>query len=193
MEKNDLEKTAKCVVIGGSAGSIRPLLQILSKLKASLDFPVIVILHRKNDSRSSLETLLNNGCALAVKEGEDKEALKNGVVYVAPSDYHLLIEDDHSLSLDASEKVLWSRPSIDVTFQSAAEVYKNKLLGVLLSGANNDGSMGMQRIKDMGGKTVVQSPENAEMPTMPLSAINIIKPDYILKDAEIAAVINRFK
>jgi two-component system chemotaxis response regulator CheB len=193
MEKDDLKKTTKCVVIGGSAGSIKPLLQILSKLKASLDFPVIVILHRKNDPRSSLETLLNNGCALAVKEGEDKETLKNGVVYVAPSDYHLLIENDHSLSLDASEKVLWSRPSIDVTFQSAAEVYKNKLLGVLLSGANNDGSVGLERIKIMGGKTIVQNPDNAEIPTMPLAAINIFKPDYVIKDSEIAAVINRFK
>ncbi|KAA5532159.1 chemotaxis protein CheB [Taibaiella lutea] len=193
MEKDDLKKATKCVVIGGSAGSIKPLLQILSKLKASLDFPVIVILHRKNDPRSSLETLLNNGCALPVKEGEDKETLKNGIVYVAPSDYHLLIENDHSLSLDASEKVLWSRPSIDVTFLSAAEVYKKNLLGILLSGANNDGSVGLERIKNMGGKTVVQSPDNAEMPAMPLSAINIFKPDYVLKDSEIAAVINRFK
>jgi len=193
MEKNDLKKAAKCVVIGGSAGSIKPLLHILSKLKTSLDFPVIVILHRKNDPRSSLETLLDNGCSLVVKEAEDKETLKGGVIYVAPGDYHLLIENDHSLSLDASEKVLWSRPSIDVTFQSAADVYKNKLLGILLSGANNDGSLGLERIKAMGGKTIVQHPENAEMPAMPLAAINTFEPDYILNDTEIAPVINRFK
>lgn len=193
MEKDDLNNNAKCVVIGGSAGSIKPLLQIVSKLKASLDFPVIVILHRKNDPRSSLETLLNNGCALIVKEAEDKETLKNSVVYVAPSDYHLLVENDHSLSLDASEKVLWSRPSIDVTFQTAADVYKHKLLGILLSGANNDGSRGLERIKEMGGQTIVQNPDNAEMPAMPLSALNMFKPDHVLKDSEIAAAINRFK
>lgn len=192
MAKNDLNTGAKCVVIGGSAGSIKPLLQILSSIKANINFPVIVILHRKNDPRSSLETLLGNTSLLSVKEGEDKETLKNGVVYVAPSDYHLLIESDHSLSLDASEKVLWSRPSIDVTFQSAAEIYKERLLGVLLSGANNDGSLGMERINALGGKTIVQDPESAEIPAMPLSALRIFNPDYILKESEIAAVINEF-
>lgn len=192
MEKDGLDKTAKCVVIGGSAGSIKPLLRIISKIKPAINFPVIVVLHRKNDPRSSLEALLDNGSLLEVKEGEDKEALRNGVVYVAPGDYHLLIENDYSLSLDASEKVLWSRPSIDVTFQSAAEVYKSNLLGILLSGANNDGSMGLEQIQLSGGKTIVQHPENAEMPAMPLSAINIFKPDYVLDDSEIAAVINRF-
>lgn len=192
MAKNDLNKSSKCVVIGGSAGSIKPLLQILSNVKATVTFPLIVILHRKNDPRSSLESLLGNSSFLVVKEAEDKEIMKNGVVYIAPSDYHLLVESDHSLSLDASEKVLWSRPSIDVTFQSAAEVYKDKLLGVLLSGANNDGSAGMENIRSLGGKTIVQDPESAEIPAMPLSALNIFQPDYILKESEIGAIINKF-
>src|SRR6187402_298911 len=130
MAKNGINTTKKCVVIGGSAGSLKVLMEFLPQLKPDLAFPLVIILHRKNDRRSSLENLLNNVCPLTVKEAEDKESLKDGIVYVAPSDYHLLLERDYSLSLDASEKVIWSRPSIDVTFLSAVEVYKNNLMGV---------------------------------------------------------------
>jgi two-component system chemotaxis response regulator CheB len=193
MEKDGLRNVSKCVVIGGSAGSLKVLMGILPNLAESLNFPIIIILHRKNDRRSSLETLLNNSCSLLVKEAEDKESLRNGVIYVAPPDYHLLIERDHSLSLDASEKVIWSRPSIDVTFQSASEVYQKHLMGVLLSGANNDGTLGLQKIKESGGKIIIQDPEDADMPVMPQLALDKVKPDYLLKARDIAAVINKFK
>lgn len=193
MEKNDLNNSSKCVVIGGSAGSLKVLLEILPGLSAAaIDFPIIIILHRKNDRRSSLEHLLNNCCTLSVKEAEDKETLKGGTIYTAPPDYHLLIEKEGTLSLDASEKVSWSRPSIDVTFQSAAEVFKDNLLAVLLSGANNDGSLGLQKIKDQGGKIMIQHPENAEISTMPQLALETIQPDYLVKDTEMSAIINQF-
>lgn len=118
--------------------------------------------------------------------------LENGRLYIAPPDYHLLIEKDHSLSLDGYEKVLWSRPSIDVTFQSAAEIFGKKVLGILLSGANNDGASGLEYIKKAGGTTIIQHPDNAEIPVMPQAALNRLQPDYLLKDKEIAAIINNF-
>jgi two-component system chemotaxis response regulator CheB len=192
MAKNGINIIKKCVVIGGSAGSLKVLMEFLPKLKPDLAFPLIIILHRKNDRRSSLENLLNNICPLPVKEAEDKESLKDGIVYVAPPDYHLLLERDYSLSLDASEKVIWSRPSIDVTFLSAVEVYKDNLMGVLLSGANNDGSLGLIQIREHGGKIIVQDPAFADIPAMPNFALEAIRPDYLLKPADMAAVINEF-
>jgi two-component system chemotaxis response regulator CheB len=192
MEKNDVNNSLKCVVIGGSAGSLKVLLEVLPGLSANIRFPIIIILHRKNDRRSSLEHLLNNCCALPVKEAEDKETLRGGIIYTAPPDYHLLIEKEGTLSLDASEKVSWSRPSIDVTFQSAAEVFKENLLAILLSGANNDGSLGLQKIKDQGGKIMIQHPDNAEISTMPQLALETIQPDYLVNDTEMSAIINQF-
>lgn len=180
------------MLIGGSAGSLKVLFRLLPAIKPNIDFPIIIILHRKHDRKSSLELLLNNSCSLAVKEAEDKEMLIDGVVYIAPSDYHLLIEKDYSLSLDASEKIMWSRPSIDVTFQSAADVYGKNLMGIILSGANSDGSMGLLRIKEAGGKTVVQSPENAEMIVMPRAAMELVKPEFLIVDSEMASLINHF-
>lgn len=192
MEKNGINTKHKCVVIGGSAGSLKVLMEVLPKLKANLACPVIIILHRKNDRRSSLENLLNNYCSLPVKEAEDKEYLEDGVVYIAPPDYHLLIEKDRSFALDASEKVIWSRPSIDVSFIALTEVYKKNLLAVLLSGANNDGSLGLKQIKESGGKVIIQDPVSADIPAMPNAALETIQPDYILKPVEIAAIINKF-
>lgn len=192
MEKDDLNPVSKCVVIGGSAGSLKVMLQIAAALDPDLDFPVILVLHRKSDTHSSLEELFNNYSRLPVKEAEDKDLLQPGMIYVAPSGYHLLVERDHYLSLDCSEKVLWSRPSIDVTFQSVAEIFGEQALGILLSGANNDGVMGLQSIKDNGGKIMIQDPFNAEMPVMPLAALDQVQPDYLLTDTLMADVINNF-
>jgi two-component system chemotaxis response regulator CheB len=192
MEKDDLIDISKCVVIGGSAGCLKVLLRIIPKLSPDLCIPIIIVIHRKNDRKSSLDQLLNYRTSLIVQEAEDKVMLKNGRLYIAPPDYHLLIEKDHSLSLDGSEKVLWSRPSIDVTFQSAAEIFGEKVLGILLSGANNDGASGLKSIKKAGGTTIIQHPDNAEISVMPLAALNLLQPDYLLKDEEIAAVINNF-
>jgi two-component system chemotaxis response regulator CheB len=192
MEKNDLINVSKCVVIGGSAGCLRVLMRIIPELHTQLNFPIIIIIHRKNDRRSSLDQLLTHRTSIIVNEVEDKVMLENGKLYIAPPDYHLLIEKDHTLSLDGSEKVLWSRPSIDVTFQSAAEIFGEKVLGILLSGANSDGAFGLECIKNAGGKTIIQHPDNAEISIMPLAALDRLQPDYLLKDTAIAAIINSF-
>lgn len=192
MEKNDLIPTRSCVVIGGSAGSLKVLLQILPQLDPHLLFPIIIVVHRQNGHHSTLEQLLDERSKLTVKEAEDKETLLNGTVYLAPPDYHLLVEKDHSLSLDGSEKIRWSRPSIDVTFQSVAEVFGTKALGILLSGANDDGASGLKEIQLAGGTTIIQEPLNAEIPAMPIAALNLLQPDFLLPDHALAATINNF-
>jgi two-component system chemotaxis response regulator CheB len=192
MEKNDLINVSKCVVIGGSAGCLKVLLHIIPELRPGLGFPIIIIIHRKNDRKSSLEQLLGHRTPLTVHEVEDKLTLENGKLYIAPPDYHLLIEKDRTLSLDGSEKVLWSRPSIDVTFQSVAEIFGANTLGILLSGANDDGALGLEYIQKAGGKTIIQHPDNAEISIMPQAALYRIQPDYLLNDTAIAAVINSF-
>lgn len=192
MEKNDVNIPSKCVLIGGSAGSLKALLHFFPKLKAGLPIPVIVVVHRKNDAQSSLEKLLSDHTALTVKEAEDKEWLQPATIYIAPAGYHLLIEKDYSLSLDGSEKVLFSRPSIDVTFQSAADAFGKGLLGIILSGANNDGAQGLLTIKNYGGTTVIQNPKNAEIPAMPLAALEQLMPNHIANDEHIADLVNHF-
>lgn len=192
MAQNDVRKNEKCVVIGGSAGSLKVLLHLIPKLDAAINVPIVIIVHRKNDAQSSLETLLGDHSKIKVKEAEDKEALLPGVVYIAPPNYHLLIEKEQTLSLDCSEKVQFSRPSIDVSFQSAAEVFGNGLLGIILSGANNDGTAGLATIQECGGLVAIQNPRNADMPTMPISALEELDPDYIVNDSQIADIINIF-
>ena len=125
-----------------------------------------------------------------VREAEEKEKLLPGYVYIVPADYHLLIENSHTISLDYSEKVNYSRPSIDVTFQSAAEVFKNELVCILLSGSNADGVEGLLAVKKYGGLAVVQDPQTAIMPYMPQQALNNAKPDVILDSLKMAAFIN---
>ncbi len=192
MEKNELIPAPACVVIGGSAGSLKVLLRILPGLDPHLLSPIIIVLHRQNGHHSTLAQLLGERCRLIVKEAEDKETLLNGIVYLAPADYHLLVEKDYSLSLDGSEKIRWSRPSIDVTFQSVAEVFGAKTLGILLSGANDDGASGLVDIQLAGGTIIIQDPLNAEMPVMPLAALNLLQPDFLLPDHALAATINNF-
>jgi two-component system chemotaxis response regulator CheB len=192
MEKNDLSNITRCVLIGGSAGSLKVLMRMLPALSVDISFPIVIIIHRKNDRKSSLEQLLNEQTYLRVKEAEDKEMMTNGTIYLAPPDYHLLVEKDCSLSLDGSEKIQWSRPSIDVTFQSAAETFGNGTLGILLSGANNDGTYGLECIQKAGGRIMIQRPANADIPAMPSFALQNLKPDHLLDDIEMAAIINQF-
>ena len=161
------------VVIGGSAGSLDVIMNILAELPVTIPVTYIIILHRKSYSDSTLAELLATKTSLPVKEVEDKEALLPRTVYLAPPDYHLLIENKKSFSLDASEKVQFSRPSIDVTFESVAAVFGKEAIGVLLSGANADGALGLQKIKASGGYTIVQDPVTAEVDYMPEQAIKL--------------------
>ncbi|WP_443945301.1 chemotaxis protein CheB [Pedobacter sp. AW1-32] len=185
-----LNLSCKALIIGGSAGSLDVLLETFPALSAEINFPIILVIHRKASKESLLIDLLAARTALKVTEAEEKEILEPGKVYVAPADYHLLIEEDHSISLDYSEKVNYSRPSIDVTFQSAAEVFKTELVCILLSGSNADGVEGLKTVNNFGGRVVIQHPETALMPYMPQQAINNVKPALVLAATEMAGYIN---
>ena len=180
----------RCVVIGGSAGGLKPILYILSHLKPDFTIPVIIILHRKNDSASTLTDVINNCTHLKVKEAEDKEQILPGTVYVAPANYHLLVEKEHSFSLDISEKVNFSRPSIDVTFHTAAEAYGSSLTGIILSGANDDGTDGLRVIRKNKGTLIVQDPKTAAVAIMPQNAIDHGFADHVLSPKDIADLLN---
>lgn len=177
-------------IIGGSAGSLEVLLKVLPAIDPAISFPVIIVVHRKHGSDSLLTELLSSRTSLPVKEVDEKERILPGIIYIAPSDYHLLIEQDHTFSLDYSEKVNYSRPSIDVTFQTAAEVYKASLVCLLLSGSNADGVNGLKSVKLWGGLTAVQNPETAQVPYMPGQAMLHAKIDRILNIGEIGGFLN---
>lgn len=185
MEENKRIKDCKVVIIGGSAGSLQALLQILPFIENAVSFAIVIVVHRKNSDEQTLEDLIALKSKIKVKEVEDKVPLKPGFIYIAPSNYHLLFEKDETLSLDTSEKINYSRPSIDVAFESAAEIYGSHLIGILLSGSNSDGTVGMKAVKEAGGITVVQNPLSAEMSFMPNNAILHVAPDFILKTEEI--------
>jgi len=178
-------------LIGGSAGSLKVLLEVLPNIKDNLSFPIIIILHRKGSSDSMLAELLNSRTNLTVVEAEEKEKLMPGYIYLAPPDYHLLIEKDQTISLDFSEKLNYSRPSIDITFISASEIYRENTIALLLSGANTDGVDGLNIIKENNGTTLVQDPLTAEVDFMPKQAIMQAKIDLILEPKQIAAFINQ--
>lgn len=182
----------KCdaLIIGGSAGSLDVLLKVLPLLSPALSFPIIIVVHRKHGADSLLPELLSGRTKLVVKEIDEKEPLRAGVIYIAPSDYHTLIEQDHTFSLDYSEKVNYSRPAIDATFQTAAEVYKAKLVCLLLSGSNADGVNGLKSVKAWGGTTVIQDPATAQVSYMPEQASIHVKIDYILPIEDMAEFIN---
>jgi two-component system chemotaxis response regulator CheB len=191
MEKDEINPVA-VVVIGGSAGSLEVILEIASTLPLLQTVVMIIVVHRKIDNDSILEDLIAHKTLYPVKEVEDKEPIIPGTIYIAPPDYHLLIENKDCFSLDSSEKVHFCRPSIDVTFESAAETFTNRVIGILLSGANIDGAEGLACIKELGGYTVVQTPESAEIDIMPKQAINRNVADKILEPARISEEIVRF-
>lgn len=174
------------VCIGASAGGVEALLALLPGLPAGLPVPIFVVLHQPRSVPSPLAALFAARCALAVREPDDKEPVRAGTVYFAPPDYHLLLDKGPLLQLSADAPVSWSRPSIDVLFESAADAHPGRLAAVLLSGANDDGAAGLQAVQRAGGVTVVQDPATAAAATMPQAALNRIKPDFVLPLAAIA-------
>jgi two-component system chemotaxis response regulator CheB len=182
-------KQVKLIVIGGSAGSLQVILDLLSPLTPAFPMTILVVLHRAGPSESAMEDLLATRTALKCKEVEEKEPLLPGTVYICPPDYHVLIEKDHSFSLDYSERVNFSRPSIDVSFRSAADVYGEELVCLLLSGGNADGAVGLDYAKGRGAVTIVQDPETAEVSYMPHYAIAHARVDLILKPDEMPGVL----
>jgi two-component system chemotaxis response regulator CheB len=190
MAKNKIIRPCSLLLIGGSAGSIEVLLKILPRLDQQSPLSIVVVLHRKNSGPSSLSDLLATHTGIPVKEIEDKDFIQPGHIYIAPADYHLLFEDNRQLSLDLSEKVNYSRPSIDVTFESASEVYHSDLCCLLLSGANADGGESLRLVKKNGGQIAVQDPESASSPYMPQQALQRNEVDFILDIPEMGDFIN---
>jgi len=177
------------LVIGGSAGALQPVLDIVASIGKNSAVSVIVVLHRKPSEYDVLVSLLAARTHFHVKEVDDKDELTPGVVYIAPPDYHVLIEKDRTLSLDDSEKVNFSRPSIDVTFESASEVAGESLICVLLSGANADGAVGLAKAKRKGAFIVVQDPAYSEFAIMPQHAVDQIAVDMLLNQNNLNALI----
>lgn len=180
----------KLLLIGGSAGSLVVLLDVLPLVKADPSVAIVIVVHRKSTPDSLLSELLASRSGLTVQEISDKEPLRGGEVYIAPPDYHVLFEADQSISLDFSEKVNFSRPSIDVAFISAAEVYQQQLTCLLLSGANADGVEGLKEVRTLYGKIAVQDPATAEAPYMPQQAVQQLPGVQLLKPSEMHVFIN---
>ncbi|KFC20375.1 chemotaxis protein CheB [Chryseobacterium sp. FH1] len=191
MEANDFK--TELVVIGGSAGSLQVILEMLKNLNDHLDFPMVLVLHRKAQAISILPKLLQKFSKLEVIEIEDKTEIENNKIYIVPSDYHLLFETKNSVSLDGSEKMNYSRPSIDVIFRSASEIFGEGVVAVLLSGANADGVEGLNYIKKNNGKVWIQDPETAEVNYMPMQAKLNVDYDLITTPEDLAKYINQLK
>lgn len=177
----------RAVVIGASAGGPSALEQLLAQLPAAFPVPVIVVLHVHRSSGGEWARSLDARLAIAVKIAEDKEPLCPATVYLAPPDYHLLVERDRSLSLCVDEPVCFSRPSIDVLFASAADTYRRGLLALVLTGANCDGAEGARRVAQRGGRVLVQDPTTALAATMPQATLDAVPGAEVLMPDEIAA------
>ncbi len=159
------------IVIGASAGAVEALSRILPALPADCPIPVLIVVHIPADRSDLLAPLFQPKCQLAVKEAEDKEPILPGRIYFAPSNYHLLVEADRRVSLSADEPVLYSRPSIDVLFETAADAYGSRLVGIILTGASEDGAEGLRAIARAGGVALVENPAVALASTMPRAAL----------------------
>jgi two-component system chemotaxis response regulator CheB len=185
-----LRRSIGAVAIGASAGGVQALSVLLPALPAKAAVAVFIVLHLPSDRQSILAEVFSRKCLLDVREAQDKEPVIAGTVYFAPANYHLLLDHGPQLALSVDDLVHHSRPSIDVLFESAAEVYGNRLLGIILTGANEDGAQGLAAVHDAGGLTVVQTPETAQSPQMVISALKLRQPDYVLPLEEIAAMLS---
>lgn len=179
------------VVIGSSTGGMDALRTILEVLPRNFSVPILVAQHISPHSDNYLAKFLDTACKVVVKEAEEKETIISGNVYLAPPNYHLLVEKDRSISLSVEARISYARPSIDVLFESAAEAYNTGLIGIVLTGANHDGSNGLKRIKECGGLTIVQNPDTALADSMPRAAIRTTKVDHIISLAEIGQLLNK--
>ena len=176
----------EAIVIGVSAGGMTALNTILPALPKDFSLPILIVQHISPRSENYLVHILNNSCKLNVKEADEKEKIIAGKIYLAPPNYHLLVEEDFTISLSTEERVSYARPSINVLFETAAIAYKNSLIGIILTGANNDGSSGLKMIKDYGGYTIVQNPKTAEVESMPKAAIKATKTNNVFELEKIA-------
>lgn len=173
-------KRIDAIVMGASAGGVNALLSVMSCLPRDFSIPLICVLHLPDDHDSQLAEVFARRLRRTVREARDKESIEPGMIYVAGPGYHLSVERDRSLSLSQEERVHFSRPSIDILFESAADAYGPALAGVLLTGANEDGAAGLARISQLGGLSIVQDPAQAQVSAMPAAALALHRPDHVL-------------
>lgn len=183
--------TPQAIVIGCSAGGLTALESLFAALAPALSQPIVVCCHTGSSTVDLLCELLGDHASLPVVEAREREPLKGGVIHIAPSGYHLLVEANRRFSLSVDERVSFARPSIDVLFDSAAEAYREGLIGIVLTGANRDGAEGLSRIRRLGGLAIVQDPPEAEVPAMPQAALDLAGSDHCLPLAAIAPLLNR--
>ena len=179
----------RAVAIGASAGGMYAIRDLLKMLPSDFALPILIVQHMAPTSENYMVEYLDKHTEINVKEADEKEKIKSGTAYIAPPNYHLLVEEDESLSLSADEKVNYSRPSIDILFFSASDAYRKNLIGVVLTGANDDGSKGLAFIRKQGGLAIVQNPSEAESPQMPNSAILAASPQHVLTVEEIGKLL----
>ncbi|MFF7708763.1 chemotaxis protein CheB [Pseudomonas sp. NPDC007930] len=179
----------QAVVVGASAGGVEALLTLFGALPAAFSVPIITVLHLPDDRHSHLAEVFERRLRRPVREGQDKAPIERGMIYVAGPRYHLSVESDHTFSLSQEDRVHFSRPSIDVLFESAADAYGPALVGMLLTGANEDGALGLARIQQCGGLTLVQDPTQARIAVMPEAALALMQPDHLLPLEGLAAVL----
>lgn len=184
----DSQRPYDIIAIGGSAGSFPVLMQIFESVPVNFCVPVVVILHRMKNVPSEMDRILSVN--KSIREPDDKEPVADCRIYLAPQNYHLLVEEDRTFSLDYSEPVHYSRPSIDVSFLNIADTYKERCVGILLSGANRDGAAGIDRIVSAGGVGIVQDPATAEYSMMPRAAVELNNNVRLMNPDEIAKYIN---
>jgi len=178
---------SKIFLIGGSAGSFQITTKILASIPSNYAYPVIFCMHRLRNVRSGFVSTLAINSKIPVREAYDKDPIISPMAYIAPSNYHLLFENKNSFLLSVGPPQNHSRPSIDLSMISAAEVFKENVVGIILSGANSDGAKGLKRIHEMGGKTIVQDPKSCDIATMPEACLKLFKPNYIM---DVDAIIN---
>lgn len=189
----DVNKShTEIVVIGVSAGGFEALNYLVTEFQGKLMVPIIVVQHRTADNDSYLVNHLNILSKVSVNEVNDKEPIVSGKLYIAPADYHVLIEQDYSFSLSKDRRINHARPSIDVLFETAAQVYKESCLGIILTGKNGDGAKGLLEVVKAGGKAIVQDPQTAGAPEMPTAAMQAVPNASILKLDQIAKYLGRF-
>lgn len=181
------------LVIGGSAGSFHTITGILESLPAHTDFPVFLCLHRLKQVRMGFREVLEVNSSMPVVEPEDKTRIRNGVAYLAPANYHMMIERDFRISLSTDESLNHSRPSIDLCIASAADTYHKYLAGILLSGANRDGTNGLVELKKHNGFCIIQDPQDCEISTMCASALTVVEPDKLLSADQIIEFVSLLK
>ncbi|RKR82690.1 two-component system chemotaxis response regulator CheB [Mucilaginibacter gracilis] len=181
---------AEVVILGGSAGSFTPIFNIIKMLPQTYNKAIVIVIHRGKNNFSDIENLFGDNCRILVSEITDKDKITGGHVYIAPANYHTLFEKRKTFALDVSEQVWYSKPSIDVTFESAADAYGDKCAAILLSGANQDGASGLLKLRNKGALTIVQRPTDAEIGIMPQAAVDINAGEFILTSSEILKLIS---